>query len=98
MIAKFAKIAAFACAAARLSRPVAIPCNDNRPGRRCAASVPIQRRPVLVRRWFITPSGALECRWSTAVAGGDDDDPVQSRPVDRRRHHGGVPRPKQLLF
>ena len=74
MVAKFAQLLAFSRSAARDARPVAIPCNDNQPIRRPAPPPRIMHRPVLVRRWLIAPSGALECRWFIAA----DDDPPQS--------------------
>lgn len=55
------------------------PGNDNHPASRGAAPARRLHRPMLVRRWFVTPSGALECHWSTAAAGDGGDDPVQSR-------------------
>lgn len=86
MVAKFVRFAALARVASRGSPAVATPCNDNARG---AVRARNPRRPVLIGRWFGTPSGALECRWSL-----DGDDPAQSR---RRRPRAGPPRQSLAL-
>ena len=88
MVVKFAQCAQFSALAriaARDARPAAVPCNDNlriRPGGAAPRTI---HRPVLVRRWYIAPNGALECRWSIAADGGEGDDGSRSPRIRRRR-------------
>ena len=88
MFAKLARFSTLTHAAARRARSVAVPCNDNQPTRRGFAAPGAMRRPVLVRRWHMTPSGALECRWSIAAEGGDGEEVTQSRRANRRPDRG----------
>lgn len=68
MFAKLAQFRAFNRAAERRFETAATPCNDNRRGRRFNAMAQRMRRPILVRRWHIAPSGRLECSWHLAEA------------------------------
>lgn len=98
MFAKFTQFPRFSRVTARHAGPAAVPCHDNQRIRPGAAAPRTLHRPVLVRRWHIAPSGALECRWSIAADGGDSDDGSRSRRSVRERARPAETRPPRILL